>query len=318
MTDLKADFLKQTGWDETVKKELAGDASSRRYTRLFRVDKAAILMEDPDGTALQSYLNITEYLNEQGYSVPTVLEKDQDGGFLILEDFGDDLFARLLETGGDEAALYNLALDFLISLRGAELPKGVKFFNSNYVLDQNAMFLDWYVPFRTGKVLEDKARIFFQQIWRDLLSHLEDQPEVFLHRDFHAENLFHLSGRDGVKALGLIDFQDAMTGPPAYDLVSLLQDARRDVSPEVASTVLRTYMQKMAEPEQEFRRLYAILGAHRAMRILGIFTRLKEQDGKMRYDAFRPRVIAHLNANLAHPDLIALKHWVKVTLGELI
>ncbi len=180
------------------------------------------------------------------------------------------------------------------------------------------MFLDWYVPFQTGKVLDNKARIFFQQIWRDLLTNLEDQPEVFLHRDFHAENLFRLKGREGLKALGLIDFQDAMTGPPAYDLVSLLQDARRDVSPDVANTLLKDYIQKMGEPEQDFRRIYAILGAHRAMRILGIFTRLKEQDGKTRYDAFRPRVIAHLNTNLAHPDLIALKHWVKVTLGELI
>jgi len=317
MSDLHS-FLVRTGWDSAVQKELAGDASSRHYYRLFRGDEVAILMQDPNREALKSYLAVTQILIERGYSVPEVFERDEANGFLILEDFGEALFARLLERGEDERALYELAVSYLLDVRGQTLPTGIKYFSNNYVMDQNAVFLDWYVPFLTGRTLDDNARLFFQQIWQELMGHFDQESEVLLHRDFHAENLFFLPERVGLRRLGLIDFQDAMVGPPAYDLVSLLQDARRDVTQTLAEDMITTYIEQSGENEEAFRRRYTILGAHRNMRILGIFTRLKEQEGKKRYEAFKPRVISHLNACLAHPDLMALRHWVRVTLGELL
>ncbi len=317
MADLEG-FLHQSGWGDAKRKPLAGDASSRRYSRLYRGDEVAILMEDPNPSALKSYLAVTNILIERGYSVPEIYERDETAGFLIIEDFGEALFARLLEKGEDERALYELAVSYLLDLRQHPSPTTLKYFSGNYVLDQNAMFLDWYVPFLTGKSLDDNARRFFQQIWQDLMDNFEREDDVLLHRDFHAENLFFLPEREGLRRLGLIDFQDAMVGPPAYDLVSLLQDARRDVPSPLAETMIQTYIEQSEEEESTFRRRYAILGAHRNMRILGIFTRLKEQDGKQRYEAFKPRVIAHLNGCLAHPDLMALRNWVRVTLGELM
>lgn len=317
MSELQS-FLTRTGWDRAKQKDLAGDASGRHYTRLYRDDDVALLMEDPNPVSLKSYLTVTRLLIDRGYSVPEIFDRDEAGGFLILEDFGEALFARLLERGEDERALYRLAVSYLLDIRRQPLPTELKFFSTNYVMDQNAVFLDWYVPFLTGASLDEKARLFFQQIWQELMIHFDQEPEVLLHRDFHAENLFFLPERPGVRALGLIDFQDAMVGPSAYDLVSLLQDARRDVTQALAEEMITTYIDQSGENEEAFRRRYAILGAHRSMRILGIFTRLKEQDGKMRYEAFKPRVISHLNTCLAHPDLMALRHWVRLTLGELL
>ncbi|MEH6494594.1 MAG: phosphotransferase [Pseudomonas marincola] len=310
-------FLEKNNWGSSSRTKLAGDASSRQYERLTRFDGTAILMIDPDTEVVQKFLSVTDILQTAGYSAPTVLAFDLASGLVLLEDFGNDLFAWLLTEGADEEALYELATDFLIDLSNQTRPTGLPYFSSNYVLDQNTMFLDWYVPKATDKTLPDNARFFFQQIWRQLLKNLEDDKEVLLLRDFHAENLLYLSDRDGLKALGLLDYQDAMTGPAAYDLVSLLQDARRDVSPEIAGKMLDRYIAKSGVDETEFRRMYAILGAHRALRIMGIFTRLADRDNKPRYLEFMPRMIAHFQTNLTHPDLLALKHWITVSIGKL-
>jgi len=311
-------FLQQAGWGDAVREALAGDASSRCYERLQQGDNSAILMQDPDHGALTSFLSVTDILVGYGYSVPDILCEDKAAGLLLLEDLGDDLLARLLDVHPqDEERLYALAVDFLVDLRRQATPEGLPFFSSNYVLDQNALFLDWYVPEVTGAPLPDNARFFFQQIWRDLLKNMEDAPEILLLRDFHAENLLYLPDRQGVKTLGLLDYQDAMTGPAAYDLVSLLQDARRHVSPAVATYMVTRYLAATGVNEAAFHHMFAVLGAHRALRIMGIFTRLAKRDGKDRYLAFMPRMISHLQTNLAHPNLIALKHWVDVTLGKL-
>jgi len=310
-------FLEKSNWGSSSRTQLAGDASSRQYERLTRFDGTAILMIDPDPKVVKKFLNVTDILQTAGYSAPTVLASDIASGLVLLEDFGNDLFAWLLTEGADEETLYELATDFLVDLSNQERPTGLPYFSSNYVLDQNTMFLDWYVPKVTDKALPDNARFFFQQIWRQLLKNLEDDKEVLLLRDFHAENLVYLPDRDGLKALGILDYQDAMTGPAAYDLVSLLQDARRDVSPEIAGKMLDRYIAKSGVDETEFRRMYAILGAHRALRIMGIFTRLADRDNKPRYLEFMPRMIAHLQTNLTHPDLLALKHWITVSIGKL-
>ena len=316
MTDLAVSFLNQTPWAHAARVPLAGDASSRLYERLELGDKTAILMIDPELGNLRKFEEITAVLQGWNYSAPKILHEDPDKGLLILEDLGNGLFARLIEADPQrEEELYKLAVDFLIDLTKKDKPIGLPYFSQSYVLDQNAMFLDWYVPDFLTKPLEDNARFFFHQIWRQLLDSLEESQEVFLYRDFHAENLLFLPDRTGFQKLGLLDYQDAMTGPPAYDLASLLQDVRRAVSPLVAQQMIEYYVSETGVDDKNFRRNLAILGAHRCLRILGIFTKLAKEQGKTRYTAFLPRVIGHLNENLAHPDLVALKHWIKVTIG---
>lgn len=316
MTDFAVSFLNQTPWAHAARTPLEGDASSRQYERLEMGDNSAIMMSDPDSENVQKFKTITTLLQDWNYSAPKILHEDPDKGLLILEDLGNDLIARLIETNPDrEEELYKLSVDFLIDLANQDKPLGLPYFSQSYVLDQNALFLDWYVPDLLGNPLADNARIFFHQIWRQLLSSLEEDQEVFLYRDFHAENLLFLPNRNGQQKLGLLDYQDAMTGPPAYDLASLLQDVRRVVSPLVAQQMIDHYISETGVDDKNFRRNLAILGAHRCLRILGIFTKLAKEQRKTRYTAFLPRVIGHLNENLAHPDLVALKHWIKVTIG---
>ncbi len=310
------EFLIGTNWRGAVRQPLSGDASSRSYERISKGDETAILMIDPSSETVHRFIEITHILSRMGYSVPKILVQNPEQGLLLLEDFGDRLFTHLLTVGSDEEKLYTLAVDFLIDLRKQPLPVGLPFFSPSYILDQNSMFLDWYIPAQTGHQTKSNARTFYQQIWTELLKLMSGAPEVMLYRDFHAENILYLEDRDGIKALGLLDYQDAMTGPAAYDLVSLLQDARRDVSEEVQEKMIQYYCLHTGVDEDRFRRSYAIMGAHRALRILGIFTRLLQRDGKKRYQAFVPRVKAHLMRNLAHPDLIALSHWLEVTLGK--
>jgi aminoglycoside/choline kinase family phosphotransferase len=311
------EFLKQTEFDKGDSQKLAGDASSRSYERIMADGKSAILMLDPDHASIEAFLKVTDILEDWGYSAPKILKDGSKDGLLLLEDFGNELLARILEKSPKrEQELYTLAVDFLVDLTKQDAPTGLAYYSQSYALDQNAVFLDWYVPEILGEPLPENARFFFQQIWQELFELISEDKEVFLYRDFHAENLFFLKDRKGLRQLGLIDYQDAMTGPAAYDMASLLQDARRSVSPELATAMIDHYVSKTNVDEKEFMRSYSILGAHRCLRILGIFTRLAKQQDKDRYSRFMPRVLGYLNSNLAHPDLVALKHWIKVTLGN--
>lgn len=309
-------FLGVAGWNKAAAKDLAGDASTRRYRRLSKNGKSGILMIDPSVQTVTQFLKVTEILRKEGYSAPEILAQDLQKGLLLLEDFGDRLFVTLIEAGENEEKLYTLAVDFLLDLRTKKIPEGLPYFSSSYVLDQNTMFLDWFVPHESGKSVSEEGQRFYQQIWSHLLKSLDRKDEAMLLRDFHAENILFLEGRIGLKSLGLLDYQDAMTGPAAYDLVSLLQDARRTVPLSLEEKMLDYYILKSGVEGKWFREVYAILGAHRALRILGIFTRLLNQDGKGRYQQFVPRVKAHLKRNLEHPSLLALQHWLNITLGK--
>ncbi|MBL4740475.1 MAG: phosphotransferase [Sneathiella sp.] len=310
------EFLASVGWQAATRNRLAGDASSRRYERLDQKDQTAILMIDPSIPTVEKFLVVTDLLKKRGYSPPDILAQDPENGLLLLEDFGQRLFVDLIGVEVTEEDLYSLAVDFLIDLRKQSIPIGLPVFSQSYVLDQNSMFLDWFIPEKTGQQSQTDARLFYQRIWKELLGFLENEQEVMLLRDFHAENILQLEGRLGVKALGLLDYQDAMTGPAAYDMVSLLQDARRDVPAALEAKMITRYVSQAGLDEKAFRRGYHILGAHRALRIMGIFTRLAKRDGKTKYLAFMPRMEAYLRRNLAFPDLIALKHWVGITLGH--
>ncbi|MEP3244085.1 MAG: phosphotransferase [Sneathiella sp.] len=309
-------FLEKAGWADAERVPLAGDASSRAYERLSLPSKAAILMKDPSSENMQRFVKITGILRQAGYSAPDIYAEDVRNGLLLLEDFDDRLLTQCIAAGASEKSLYSLAVDFLIDVRARKWPDSLPYFSASYVLDQNVLFLDWFIPAQTGKKVPQNARLFYQQIWQQLLKPHDHLEEGLLLRDFHAENILYLKDRAGLKSLGLIDYQDAMIGPAAYDLVSLLQDARRDVPWELEEEMIQYYVAQTGVNDVEFRELYAILGAHRSLRILGIFTRLAEQEGAVKYDAFMPRVKTHLRRNLAQPALLALDHWLALTLGK--
>jgi N-acetylmuramate 1-kinase len=305
--NLLSHFLQDNNMLHFQRARLAGDASSRRYERLTCQTKTLILMDAPPPETISQFVKVAKILSTEGYSVPEIYASDAENGFLLLEDLGDDLFARLIERGEDEEALYKLAVDFLLALIQMPTPVGLPKFSDDYVLDQNQMFLDWYVPDKTGCAITENIRSEYDEIWRPLLKKIRTGSEIIILRDFHTENLLVLKERKGLQSLGLLDFQDALVGPAAYDLVSLLQDARREVTPALASKMISYYMGETGVDEAGFRLSYAILGAHRALRILGIFTRLAKKDGKQSYLKLMPRMLHHLQANLAHPDLRDLK-----------
>lgn len=309
-------FLRTAGYADADITPLAGDASSRWYARLRTESGPLILMDAPPPEDVGIFADIAVALRLRGYSAPAILAEDRKSGLLLLEDLGDDIFARLMEKGAPEAALYRLAVDFLVDLGKMPPPDFLPEFSDAYIMAQNEMFLDYYVPEKLGAPLGSTARIFYEDIWRNLLPRLRVGPEVMLLRDFHSENLLYLKDRDGVQALGLLDFQDALKGPPAYDLASLLQDARRQVDDALAEEMIYRYLDATGLPEQEFRLSYAILGAHRALRIMGIFIRLAREQGKTRYLGMIPRMQGYLGANLAHSGLAALDNWLRLTIGE--
>ncbi|MCF8467944.1 MAG: phosphotransferase [Sneathiella sp.] len=309
-------FLEQQGLGGAKRIPLAGDASSRRYERITGGCRSLILMDAPPPGGVRAFIAIDRELAARGYSAPKIFAEDPIEGFLLLEDLGDGLFAALIAAGEPEPPLYQLAVDFLIDLQKTPPPSFLPPFSDDYVRDQNDVFLDYYVAGKLGAPLEAEPCVFYKQIWEELLPALRAGPEVFLLRDFHSENLLLLPDREGLKALGLLDFQDALRGPAAYDLVSLLQDARRGLDAYMAEDMIYHYLDETGMEEEEFRQSYAILGAHRALRIMGIFTRLAKEQGKTKYLDLIPRMQGYLAQDLGHPALSALRNWLDLTIGE--
>ncbi|WP_293961506.1 phosphotransferase [Sneathiella sp.] len=314
--DLLMSFLAENNLEGALREPLAGDASSRRYERVAADGKSLILMDAPPPQDVRGFVIIARALRGLGYSAPEIKAEQSEQGFLLLEDLGDDVFARLFENGEEEEPLYRLAVDFLVDLAKSPVPPFLPRFSDDYVREQNEMFLEYYIPEKTGKQLDAEPRAFYLEIWENLLPRMRVGPDVMLLRDFHSENLIYLQNRDGLKALGLLDFQDALSGPAAYDLVSLLQDARRDVAEPLAEEMMYHYLDATGVEETAFRESYAILGAHRALRIMGIFIRLAKVEGKRKYLDMIPRMQRHLVGNLAHPGLAALRNWLDLTIGE--
>jgi aminoglycoside/choline kinase family phosphotransferase len=308
MTDRQAktaSFLSATDWRDAQRVTVAGDASNRRYDRLTKPDgSTAILMDAPPekGEDIRPFVRIAQHLTNIGLNAPDVLAKDDAQGFLILEDLGDDLFARVLEHSPDlEFPLYEAAVDVLTHLHKAPFPTLTPY-DTNIMTEMAALAYGWYVLGATGQIDAAKIGIFVKK-FSTLLAPLAHTPQVLIHRDYHAENLLWMPQRDGVEKVGLLDFQDAMSGHPAYDLVSILQDARRDVSPLVQTAMKARYIDQNGLDVDDFSAAYALLGVQRNMRILGVFARLCMRDGKAHYVDLIPRVWAHIETNLAHPAL---------------
>lgn len=315
-TDQIADFLMAAGWDGATRAVLAADASFRRYDRIGDGDRRAVLMDAPPPKEdVRPFVTLARHLVGLGYSAPRILAEDSERGFLLLEDLGDATFTRLLAAGADEQSLYRMATDLLIDLhrRPVEdaVPQGCPDYGDEKLLDEAALLTGWYLPRITGIPVPAAAAGDYIDIWKAALGEARAVPESLVLRDYHVDNLMQVDGREGVAACGLLDFQDAVRGPVTYDLVSLIEDARRDVSPAVVDAVLDRYIGAFPGLDKEaFDRSLAILGAQRHAKVIGIFTRLCVRDGKADYLSHIPRVWRLLEAACAHPSLAAVRGWL--------
>lgn len=309
---LIAGFLKKAGWGDATRRLLAADASFRKYERLAGPKGRAVLMDAPPPQEdVRPFIKVATHLTSLGYSPPRLLAEDVAAGLLLLEDLGDDTFTRLLANGADEASLYRLAVDLLIDLhrRPKAAAIAVPAYDDDRLLVEASLLTDWYMP-AIGKIVATSVRDDYLTRWRSVLQMFHGEQSTLVLRDYHVDNLMRLSGREGVAACGLLDFQDAVIGPVAYDLVSLLEDARRDVAPSIVATMLDRYLDAFpAMNRNDFLAGYAVLGAQRSAKIVGIFTRLMVRDRKPHYLGHIPRVWRLLDADLQHPALTSVREW---------
>ena len=310
-------FLATTDWRDAVLAPLAGDASGRRYFRLQRGRDRAVLMDaDPArGERVDRFLAVGRWLLSNRYSAPVIFAEDPVRGFLLLEDLGDGLFARLVAASPhEELGLYRGATDFLADLHRHAPPDFLPHADGKALADLVELTRKWYLPGidAAPNLAADRIAATVMALY----DRLNDTPPVVSLRDFHAENLIWLPKRTGVARIGLLDFQDAFAAHPAYDLVSLLQDARRDVSPVVEAACVTHFVNLKRLDPSRFSAIYALLGAQRALRIIGVFARLSMHFGKVQYLEFAPRVWGYLDRNLTHPALAELAVLVQKGLPE--
>jgi len=344
------EFLRDAGWSDAALSPLPGDASTRRYIRVCRGRQSAMLMDQPQNAeAPQSPLNATpeqrralgynavarlagadcgrfvavaDFLRARGLSAPNVYAADVKSGFVLIEDLGDDLYATVLSNGraGEEPALYAAAIDALATLHGETAPaalgngKPLHAYDETALLAETDLLTEWFIPLALGRVASEEEREEHRTLWRDALRPVLAAPPVFVHRDYHAQNLFWLPERAGAARVGMIDFQDAVAGTTSYDLISLLEDARRDVAPDLAEAMTQRYIEARKKADacfdgDAYRAQAAVIAAQRNAKIAGIFARLYKRDGKPRYLSYLPRVWGYLERDLTHPALGGLKRW---------
>lgn len=350
----RADFLASAGWRDASATPLAGDASTRSYERLARGVSRAVLMNAPPaaesascppdaddqtrrtlgynalarlaGPNLHAFIEISATLRKAGLSAPDIYAADARAGFALIEDLGDDLYARAIPAGADERRLYETAVDALLVWRAQQPTPPAAPGYRMLTYDRLAMeaeiglLTEWYWPHRRGAPAPASAQAEYFAAWSVALDQLAPPSQIVL-RDFHAENLLWLPDRAGARRTGLIDFQDALVGHPAYDLASLLEDARRDVSAEITEAMIARFIVGAHASgdfdEDAFRRDFAIIAAQRNAKILGIFARLVRRDGKPKYESLLPRVEAHFRRDLAHPALARVRSFMARALPEL-
>ncbi len=350
--DLIDAFLARSGWGEAARARLAGDASTRSYDRLKGPRGRAVLMNAPPaaeapacppgaseserralgynalarlaGPDPRPFAAMAAFLKTHGFSAPEIYAADFANGLLLMEDLGDRVFTRAIPEGAGEEVLYEAAIDTLAALHEVRTPERLPLaqggdvpllpYDDVALCEEVRLLTDWYLPACTGKETSAELTEEFLSLWREALHLLGPADDVVVLRDFHADNLLWLPDRAGVARVGLLDFQDALKGHRAYDLVSLLEDARRDVAPALAQRMIAHYARRAmaANPAFDlaaFELAYALLGLQRNTKILGIFARLWKRDGKAQYPSYMPRVWRHVERNLAHPAAAGLKAW---------
>jgi aminoglycoside/choline kinase family phosphotransferase len=343
-----ARLLQDTGFADAERMPLAGDASTRRYERLILPNRRAILMDAPlseesapcppgatpaqrralgwnatsrlAASRVEAFAAVAAHLGALGLAAPEIYGVDLAAGYMVIEDLGDDLYARVLDTGANEVALYQEAARVLAHVHAAPVPArlqgpgGASWPLLEYdalALEVNAdLFVEW-LPRAADVRIDDAARARWERVRDGLIVKALGLPRAFTIRDYHAENLLWLPERDGLKRVGLLDFQDAVRGWRAWDFAMLLHDARRDVGVAAVEAALGAYLDATGASDAEFRRELAVLGAINAMRILGVFARLAGRDGKQRYLGFMPREWGHLARTLQHPALEDARAFVE-------
>lgn len=302
-----AKFLEEAGWGGAEILPLAGDASFRRYFRVTLEPNQAVLMDaPPPHEDPRPFIHVAEYLCDLGLSAPKILHRDLEQGLLLIEDFGSVRMRESVDANpSTETEVYTGVVDVLIELHKHAPAKGLKNHGLSHWLDEVELFTDWYCP----AVGIEPGKAAFRQAWEQVLAPVDAQGQSVTElRDYHAENIMLVAGREGHARFGLLDFQDALVGHPAYDLVSMLEDARRDVSPSVERAMLNRYMQVTGNGP-EFESAYWALAAQRNTRIIGVFTRLWKRDNKPHYTTFQPRMWGLLERDLDRPELTPVREW---------
>lgn len=265
----------------------------------------------PPQEDVRPFVAIARHLHSLGYSAPQLLGEAPEAGLLLLEDLGDDTYSRVLAEGGDETTLYAAAVDLLVNLHRHAPPEGLAPYDERKLIAEADLLIDWFFPAIKGQPVTEDQRTSYRTAWQKALAPVSSTASTLVLRDYHADNLMWLPERQGTGQVGLLDFQDALAGAPAYDLVSLLEDARRDVPPALATVMIDRYLS--ARPDMDptaFRAAYALLGGQRNAKIIGIFTRLWKRDLKPAYLSFIPRVWRLLERDLAHPSLAPVRTWL--------
>ena len=308
-------FLDKAGWGRAARTPIVGDASFRRYERLVNGSGiTAILMDAaPPQENVRPFVALARHLVSLGFSAPRIHEVDEEAGLLLLEDFGSANMATLVDRRGPDEKLYALAVDTLIALHDQPhvLAAPAPNFGEERLLREVGFALDWYLPAISGRPTPEPLRAEYLDAWRQVLPAARSVPDTLVLFDYFPDNLMLLENRMGVAACGLLDFQDAVIGPLTYDLVSLLEDARRDVPAPLQAAMLQRYLGAFPRLDRKaFAASYAVMGAQRNMRIIGVFTRLCARDRKAGYLRHIPRVWRHLERSLEHRALQPLKHWL--------
>jgi len=316
-----AAFLDRQGLAGAGRRPLAGDASARHYERLLPrkpgQPESLILMDSPYPVEdVFPFIAVAGLLKAIGLTVPEIVASEPARGLLLLEDLGDSTFSRLMEAGTDPAGLYALATDVLTALHDRfdpvrAAPLALPRYDARLFVDQVMLFADVYVPAALGRPLSEGERAALEYAWTEVVTQaVAAVPASFLHRDFHVDNLMRLPGREGVAACGILDFQSAGIGPVSYDLVSLLEDARRDVPAAISAAMVERYLQAFPELDPHgFTLSCAVLGAVRHARVIGIFARLALFQGRRGYLVHLPRVWRLLEGQLAKPALAPVAAW---------
>ncbi|MBK0399097.1 phosphotransferase [Limibaculum sp. M0105] len=315
-------FLRDAGAGGAAPRPLAGDASNRRYLRLTLPDgRPAVVMDAPPerGEDIRPFVAVTGWLRGIGLSAPAILAADPQAGFMLLEDLGDDLYAQVCAaTPAAEPELYAAAVDLLAGLAHHSAPARMGDFtlppyDEAVLWREAALAVEWWLPAVTGAPASPDLVAEYRALVDAATTAVAGARDVVVLRDYHAENLIWLPARADAARVGLLDYQDALAGHAAYDLVSLLEDARRDTSAALREAMIARYLDRRGlsgAAAREFRAAYAALGAQRNLKIVGIFARLAIRDGKPRYLALIPRVWGHLSRDLEHPALAPLARLV--------
>jgi len=303
-------FLASAGFAQAQVIALPADASTRRY---FRLEGEGLLLMDspPHSEPIGPFLRVARHLQGLGLSAPALVRVDEPAGLAVIEDFGHGTYTRLLAAGHSEVALYRLAVDALVALHRAPVPSDMAPYDARQLRDESALLIDWYIPLLIGQDAAHTLRDEFLQLFADTCGDVAQRREALVLRDYHVDNLMLLDGRDGVAACGLLDFQDALLGAAAYDLMSLLEDARRDVPEALRVTLLTHYL--MQRPELNAARFledYRRLAAQRHAKVLGIFVRLAGRDGKHGYLAHLPRTLGLFVRALDGEAFAPLRAWL--------